>query len=436
MEDSFEEKPEYQSDWWILEKINHISGGKFSDEKNISLTKNWQISGSSISLLILALIILAYGVTYKEAFSNNFPNTTAYTKTLLSSINIIPNFLGDLGDGGSYDLIASMVYLKQINSQNEGSPTITETPSSTFEKPLYIKIAKIGVSSKINNPTSININTLNESLNSGAVRYPNSGLLGENKNVFIFGHSTSLQTDKEYYKTFNGLEKLEKGDEIKIESSKNIYTYKVTSVKKTNTSEGAVRIDTDSQKLTLSTCNTLGAEEDRFVVEADFSKKEVKTSNTNQTNNNLVIPTAGNEEEREYQLNLSNTVTAEYGLPDLEATINKIGFLDENQNFVATSTLQHNQTGAVTFTVKNIGTKTSDNWTFNAVLPTSPAHIFHSDGQKALAPGEKIEFVMGFDKMKVGEQIPVIINVDPTSGMKESNKTNNIVKEFIDITEN
>ncbi len=42
---------------------------------------------------------------------------------------------------------------------------------------------------------------------------------------------------------------------------------------------------------------------------------------------------------------------------------------------------------------------------------------------------------MGFDKMRIGTQMPVIINVDPSGGIKESSKVNNIAKIFIDIVE-
>ncbi len=434
-----------ESDWWFIEQLNELIDFKNNQSinsiKNSSITKWWKLSLSSTILLLFVVIGLNYGYQNKETIISLFPSTSGYALATIQNTKIIPSFLGVVNE--KYNLTAAMIYLRKIGSRDDGSTIIiTEGETETIlEKPTKIKIAKIGVNSSINNPTKSDLDTLNNALDLGAVRYPGSGLLGENKNIFIFGHSTSLATEKEYYKTFNKLENLTKGDEIIVESLNNQYIYKVTSVKKTNTSEGAIRIDSSTQKLTISTCNTLGAEEDRFVVEADFVRKTplIKETTPNIGGNtpspNPITPTPGTKEESEYIINPITTPATDYGLPDLEATINEIGYLDANKNLIATTTLNSGNIGAVKFTVKNVGTKTSDGWTFNAVLPTSPAHIFHSQGQKKLAPGEKIEFVMGFDKMRIGTQMPVIINVDPSGGIKESSKVNNIAKIFIDIVE-
>lgn len=440
------ENKEYQGDWWFLKMlheydINH--SGYIYKIKNHPSISWWKLSMSSTILLLLLLIGFNYSYKNRENIIALFPTTSEYALTTIHSVNIFPEFFSNINN--KYDLTAAMIYLKRIGSRDDGNTIIINEghEETILEKPLRIKISKIGVNTLVNNPTKTDLNTLNESLNLGAVRYPSSGLLGENKNVFIFGHSTSLTTEKDYYKTFNGLDTLSIGDEIIVESLNNSYIYKVTSVEKTNTADGAIRIDSETQKLTLSTCNTLGNIEDRHVVEADFVKiiPFVNTPTTPVIGGNTISPTpitpnAGTEENRVYRTNpITPIFNNLYGSVDLEATINEIGYLNSNNDLIATSTLVVGKIGAVKFTVKNIGTKTSDGWTFNAVLPTSPSHIFHSEGQKALAPGEKIEFTMGFDKLRIGEQMPIIINVDPTGGMKESNKTNNIVKTFIDIIE-
>ncbi len=441
----------YQGDWWFIEQLHNLVD--FSENKYINSIKEssfmewWKLSLSSTALLFLILIGLSYGYQNREVIVSLFPTTSNYAVATIQSTKVIPNLFGKLGIiTDKYDLTAAMIYLKKIGSRDDGSTIIIneDNKETILEKPLQIKIAKIGVNSSISNPSSTDLDILNSALDLGAVRYPSSGLLGENKTVFIFGHSTSLETEKDYYKTFNGLETLKKGDEIIVESLHNQYVYEVTFVKESNTADGAIRIDSKTQKLTISTCNTLGAEEDRFIVEADFVKV-ISLDNTSTTPNigeNIVSPTpitpnAGETENRIYQTNpiISPILDNLYGSIDLEAVIDEVGILDSNKNFIATSTFSHTEIGAVKFTVKNIGDKTSDGWYFNAVLPTSPSHIFHSDGQKSLAPGEKIEFTMGFDKLRIGEQMPIIINIDPTKGIKESSKDNNIVSKFVDIYE-
>ncbi|MCK5285809.1 MAG: sortase [Candidatus Pacebacteria bacterium] len=435
---------DYQGDWWVLKKFyQYTKSNNFGKSiKDMPLVKKWKLSFSTTILLLLLLIGSFYSLKNISTISSVFPTTSHYAVATIQSTKIIPNLFQKLDIiSDKFDLTAAMLYLRKISTQDSGNTIIvTEGEDQTvLEKPLRINIDAIGVNTLVINPLDKDIDSLNKALKLGAVRYPESGLLGENKNIFIFGHSTSLATETSYYKTFNNLENLVKGDEIIVTSTNNQYFYKVTSVKATNTANGAIRIDSNTQKLTISTCDTLGAKEDRFVVEADFVKV-IPLNNTGTPNigGNIhspypINPNPGTEEEYEYIIDPVINPVVEYGLADLEATINTIGYLNSNKDLIATSTLVRGDIGAVTFTVTNIGTKTSDGWTFNAVLPTSPAHIFHSQGQKALAPGEKIEFTMGFDKLRIGDQMVVIVNVDPSGGIKEVTKTNNIAKVFIDI---
>jgi len=380
-------------------------------------------------IIILILLILSITLIYqnRNVFAETFPNTIA----TLQKINIFSEIFKkvELDLESKYSLSSLLISLE---SQTSDGQTTTTDESQIGEKPIKILINKIGVDSAVANPLSKNVSTLNNTLKLGAVRYPDSGFLDEDKNIFIFGHSTSLETNTAYYKTFNNLDKLTAGDEIILRSTKNEYTYKVTSVIITNSEDGLINFDND-RKLILSTCNTLGQKEERIVVNAVFVKKKSLTNGT--TTTNLVIPTAGEQSSSVYEVAGTPTITSLNGLIDFQTTIDAIGVLDSDNQFVASSTLSVKENIAVKFTVKNVGNKKSESWYFNAVLPTSPAHIFHSKSQQALAPGEKIEFTMGFDKPKVGENQLVIINVDPTGGIKESDKTNNIAKKFITIVE-
>ena len=99
--------------------------------------------------------------------------------------------------------------------------------------------------------------------------------------------------------------------------------------------------------------------------------------------------------------------------------------------FTASSSIRSVDRAGIKFEVENIGNKTSGEWTFNAVLPTYPSFIFHSKQQPSLAPGDKIEFTLGFDSIKdIGNNV-VILNADPIGSIKESNEENNIIQAII-----
>ena len=150
-----------------------------------------------------------------------------------------------------------------------------------------------------------------------------------------------------------------------------------------------------------------------------------------------VTSTEGKETESLTQFSGSSdtiTVSDPNGFVDLSVQILETGTIDKTTNeFTATSSVSTYDRVAVKFEVKNIGTKSSDNWTFNAVLPTYPLHIYHSKGQQILGPGDRIVFTIGFDSMENKEEGIVTINIDPTGSLNESLKTNNIVKTTISV---
>lgn len=127
------------------------------------------------------------------------------------------------------------------------------------------------------------------------------------------------------------------------------------------------------------------------------------------------------------------------GVPDLAARFIELGVVDKDTGlFTASSTPSKSAIGkrvAARFAVENLGTKTSPQWTFNAVLPTFPSHIFSSPVQQALAPGDRIEFTLGFDSFEEDNEGILIVNVDPTDSINEPNKDNNIAKYTIKVTQ-
>ncbi len=162
---------------------------------------------------------------------------------------------------------------ERIDTTSEGVRGSAITEPVAKEEPVRIVIPKAGVDSIINNPSDTNHTTLDHYLTKGAVRYPGSGYLGQG-NMFIFGHSTNHQVVRnQAYKTFNNIEKLVPGDIIEVHGATHTYRYAVTSVKLVNADEAFVQFAGTGNKLTISTCNTFGEKQERYVVEADFMGK-------------------------------------------------------------------------------------------------------------------------------------------------------------------
>ncbi|HVW82915.1 MAG TPA: sortase [Candidatus Paceibacterota bacterium] len=141
------------------------------------------------------------------------------------------------------------------------------------ELPVKIAIPSIGLSASIADPSTTDIDALDALLLKGAVRYPTSGLLGEeNANVVIFGHSSYLPVvGNPAYKTFDGIQKLAAGATITVYSSDRAYTYAVTSVAKESAAAGdGIPLTVSGEVLTLATCDSFATPSDRFVVTASF----------------------------------------------------------------------------------------------------------------------------------------------------------------------
>lgn len=162
---------------------------------------------------------------------------------------------------------------KSQNVQVIDTPTTAVTQTQNTDKnliPTKVEIPKIGVSSIINVPAGIDVATLDNALTKGAVYYPGSGTL-QGGNMFLFGHSTNWSVvNNDAYKTFNDLDKLSAGDEIVLTSGGEKYVYIVRTVKLSSEDDAVVQFASNSPMLTISTCDTFGRKQDRWVVEADL----------------------------------------------------------------------------------------------------------------------------------------------------------------------
>jgi LPXTG-site transpeptidase (sortase) family protein len=152
-------------------------------------------------------------------------------------------------------------------------PNRKEDTSSvvSVSQPVRIVIPRVKIDSVIESPSSTNTQVLDEALTRGVVHYPGSGLLNEEANVFLFGHSSFLPVViNKNYQVFNGLRLLRAGDEIFVQSDTREYVYRVSSVTLSDAEEVRVDFEEGVRRLTLSTCNSFGAKDERYVVEAEF----------------------------------------------------------------------------------------------------------------------------------------------------------------------
>jgi LPXTG-site transpeptidase (sortase) family protein len=198
-----------------------------------------------------AKFILYFGIIFVMSF------------LLLYSAGLVPESIKpDQGD--SLRTLWDKAQKQAIEKQTNSGSVINS------EDPVRIVIDKIKVDSSISNPNTTNVATLDEYLKQGAVRYPGSGFPGVG-DMFIFAHSTDLAVvNNPAYRTFTHIRDLKAGDMIDVYSATSKYSYQVTSVKLVDGKTALVNLDNTRNKLTLSTCNTLGAPSERYVVEADY----------------------------------------------------------------------------------------------------------------------------------------------------------------------
>ena len=119
------------------------------------------------------------------------------------------------------------------------------------------------------NPSSRDNEVLDQALLSGVVRHPDSADLLSEGGMFLFGHSSYLPVvQNKNFQAFNGLQDLKWGDLIRVQSSDFEYIYRVDRVYEEEATVARVETESTEKRLTLVTCNTFGAKDDRYIVEA------------------------------------------------------------------------------------------------------------------------------------------------------------------------
>ncbi|HWB34230.1 MAG TPA: sortase [Candidatus Paceibacterota bacterium] len=159
------------------------------------------------------------------------------------------------------------------HSQNDVASRSTNIPSkpASPELPVRVVAKDINLDATVVNPTSTNVDTLDDALTQGAVRYPTSAQLGVDGTVLIFGHSSYLPVVyHQYYKTFDGIQNLKSGQTISVYSGTTEYRYAVTGVKVADATQDVVELPSTGKHLVLITCDSFATKSNRFIVTADF----------------------------------------------------------------------------------------------------------------------------------------------------------------------
>ncbi len=87
------------------------------------------------------------------------------------------------------------------------------------------------------------------------------------------------------------------------------------------------------------------------------------------------------------------------GFVDLDVDYLGVGHLI-NETFIPRATIDNDAQGALRFSVKNIGTKTSEDWTYEVELPNGTT--YESPRQNGLKPQETATIVLGFSVVETG----------------------------------
>lgn len=106
------------------------------------------------------------------------------------------------------------------------------------------------------------------------------------------------------------------------------------------------------------------------------------------------------------------------GTIDLQVTYLGVGTLT-GKTFTPKAVLDVDHQNAVQFEVKNIGTKTAEDWSYEVDLPAKIS--YKGDDQKALKPNERAVITLGFDGLTKSGTEKISVEVVAKNDVKKSN---------------
>lgn len=195
------------------------------------------------------------------AFAITFVALFALAFVFLAWVDALPNAVTESDTAATSEEVAP-------------APAVAQSGVQIAEAPVRIVAKSIGLDKVVLNPESTNVDTLDEALLKGTVRYPTSALLGTEGTVLIFGHSSYLPIVRnQNFKAFNGIQNLKAGETVSVYSAGAEYRYTVETVTTATADEDQIlrlNLPKDGTHLMLVTCDSFGSKTTRFVVTARF----------------------------------------------------------------------------------------------------------------------------------------------------------------------
>lgn len=106
---------------------------------------------------------------------------------------------------------------------------------------------------------------------------------------------------------------------------------------------------------------------------------------------------------------------------DLAIKLLGVGILTDDNRFIRTGVIEKSQMGAFQFEVRNLGTKTSNEWTYEAAMP---ADIDYDSGdQKELKPNEYAIITLGFEGITKTGVEPFSVKIKTDDDVVASNNS-------------
>ncbi len=107
-----------------------------------------------------------------------------------------------------------------------------------------------------------------------------------------------------------------------------------------------------------------------------------------------------------------------HGSTDLKVTMLGSGIIERGA-FMFTPTYDRDFSNAIRFTIKNVGGKTSDSWTFRTKLPDG--QNYESKSQAPLKPQEYVEFTIGFSISGSDDLVDITTSVSTDNDVNSKN---------------
>jgi subtilase family serine protease len=124
------------------------------------------------------------------------------------------------------------------------------------------------------------------------------------------------------------------------------------------------------------------------------------------------------------------------GLANLTVSITAVGYINDNGDFVADSTIDHDQRLAVKILVTNTGTNKTGEWRIHTVVPTRTDSTFeHDENEPNLEPNGILPLTLTLERGQphIGDDEKISVEVDTDNDVDESNENDNDATATISV---